>query len=112
MDRSFNALSFVKDPRDIVKTGELVTVIVMEVDAIRKRISLTMKSNLESNIKPTKPKRTTKKNISPKPKLTEKPQGTMADALAKAFNKIRIRDRVKYIPEPSHSLYLQKSSQI
>jgi hypothetical protein len=36
----------------------------------------------------------------------------MADALAKAFNKIRIRDRAKYIPELSHYLHLQKSSQI
>jgi transcriptional accessory protein Tex/SPT6 len=85
MDSNFNALSFVKDPRDIVKTGELVTVIVMEVDAIRKRIPLTIKSNPESNIKPTKPKRTTKKNVSPKPKLTEKPQGYHGRCFSESF---------------------------
>ena len=36
---------FVKDPREIVKTGDVVTVTVMEVDAPRKRIALTMKSS-------------------------------------------------------------------
>jgi protein Tex len=36
--------TFVKDPRDIVKAGDVVTVRVKEVDASRKRIALTMKS--------------------------------------------------------------------
>ena len=36
--------TFVKDPREIVKTGQVVTVRVKEVDAARKRIALTMKS--------------------------------------------------------------------
>jgi uncharacterized protein len=36
---------FVKDPREIVKTGDVVTVTVTEVDAPRKRIALTMKSS-------------------------------------------------------------------
>ena len=79
--------SFVKDPRDVVKTGELVKVKVMEVDTIRKRISLSMKTNPESNIKPIEHKRNIKKNTNPKPKPNTTPQGTMADALAKAFNK-------------------------
>ena len=35
---------FVKDPRDIVKTGDVVKVRVKDVDAARKRIALTMKS--------------------------------------------------------------------
>ena len=78
--------TFVKDPRDVVKTGELVKVKVMEVDTIRKRISLSMKTNPESNIKPIERKRNIKKNTSPKPKPNTTP-GTMADALAKAFNK-------------------------
>jgi uncharacterized protein len=34
---------FVKDPRDVVRTGQMVTVKVMEVDAVRKRIALTMR---------------------------------------------------------------------
>jgi uncharacterized protein len=40
---------FVKDPREIVKTGDVVTVTVTEVDAPRKRIALTMKSPIDSN---------------------------------------------------------------
>jgi protein Tex len=35
---------FVKDPRDVVKAGDVVKVRVVEVDAPRKRIALTMKS--------------------------------------------------------------------
>jgi uncharacterized protein len=35
---------FVKDPREIVKTGDVVKVRVKDVDAARKRIALTMKS--------------------------------------------------------------------
>jgi protein Tex len=37
------AHKFVKDARDVVKTGDIVTVKVMEVDAARKRIALSMK---------------------------------------------------------------------
>ncbi|HPG88894.1 MAG TPA: Tex family protein [Hyphomicrobium sp.] len=36
--------TFVKDPRDVVKTGDVVKVRVKDVDAARKRIALTMKS--------------------------------------------------------------------
>ncbi len=36
--------TFVKDPREIVKTGDVVRVRVKEVEAARKRIALTMKS--------------------------------------------------------------------
>ncbi len=35
---------FVKDPREVVKAGDVVTVRVVDVDAARKRIALTMKS--------------------------------------------------------------------
>lgn len=37
------ANTFVKDPRDIVKTGDIVRVKVVEVDEARKRIALTMR---------------------------------------------------------------------
>ena len=42
------ARTFVKDPRDIVKTGDIVKVKVMEVDISRKRIALSMR--LDDNI--------------------------------------------------------------
>ncbi|MCK2243594.1 MULTISPECIES: Tex family protein [unclassified Crossiella] len=35
--------TFVKDPRDVVKSGDIVRVKVLEVDAARKRISLTLR---------------------------------------------------------------------
>jgi uncharacterized protein len=34
---------FVKDPRDVVKAGQIVSVTVLEVDIPRKRIALTMR---------------------------------------------------------------------
>ena len=36
---------FVKDPHEVVKAGDVVKVRVVEVDATRKRIALTMKSD-------------------------------------------------------------------
>jgi len=35
--------TFVKDPREVVKSGDVVKVRVVEVDEVRKRISLTMR---------------------------------------------------------------------
>jgi len=35
---------FVKDPREVVKAGDVVSVRVKEIDVARKRIALTMKS--------------------------------------------------------------------
>src|SRR5690606_8094192 len=35
---------FVKDPRDVVRAGQVVTVTVLEADVARKRIALSMKS--------------------------------------------------------------------
>ena len=40
---------FVKDPREIVKAGDVVKVRVKEIDAERKRIALTMKSGVIEN---------------------------------------------------------------
>ena len=38
--------AFIKDPRDAVKTGEMVKVRVLEIDVARQRISLSMKKNV------------------------------------------------------------------
>jgi uncharacterized protein len=40
--------TFIKDPRDAVKTGDMVKVKVLEVDIDRKRISLSMKTHPET----------------------------------------------------------------
>jgi uncharacterized protein len=34
---------FIKDPREVVKTGDIVEVTVVEVDLKRRRVALTMK---------------------------------------------------------------------
>jgi uncharacterized protein len=44
--------TFVKDPREIVKSGDVVKVRVVEVDEVRKRISLTMRLQDEPVRKP------------------------------------------------------------
>ena len=41
---------FVQDPREVVKAGEVVKVKVMEVDAARKRIALTMRLDDEAGV--------------------------------------------------------------
>lgn len=80
---------FVKDPRDVVKTGETVKVTVVEVDVDRKRIALSMKSNPELVAK--SPDRATK-SAPQRPAQAPKPpaastSGTLAEAFKKAMKK-------------------------
>ncbi|MGW0582581.1 helix-hairpin-helix domain-containing protein, partial [Streptomyces sp. NPDC002920] len=44
--------TFVKDPRDVVKPGDIVKVKVLDVDIPRKRISLTLRLDDEAQAKP------------------------------------------------------------
>jgi len=97
---------FISDPRELVKAGEIVKVKVVEVDAARKRISLTMRLddsvNKSTNKMPppskpksekhisqnNKPKETThKKNHKTKPKKVE--NAAMGNAFADAFAKLK-----------------------
>jgi uncharacterized protein len=73
--------TFVKDPRDAVKTGDMVKVQVMEIDVERKRISLSMKTNPEMS--EARPERNNQKPAH-KPRQQAPVQGSMADAFAKA----------------------------
>jgi len=103
------ANQYVKDPRDVVRTGQTVTVKVLEVDASRKRIALTMRldddvtdrSGETASDKPSSqrsaragarvqerdPKRSTPSATQAAqkaaPKSAPKPAGAMADAFAK-----------------------------
>ncbi|MDP2099146.1 MAG: Tex family protein [Methylobacter sp.] len=74
--------TFVKDPRDAVKTGDMVKVQVMEVDALRKRISLSMKTNPEAS--EARPERDNSRQAAHKPKAQAPVQSAMASAFAKA----------------------------
>jgi len=80
--------TFVKDPRDAVKTGDLVKVKVLEVDVERKRISLTMKKEpSEAASRPGQsPEKTDKKPRQQGPE-PQKINGSMANAFAKALKK-------------------------
>lgn len=78
---------FVKDPRDVVKTGEMVKVKVLEIDIARKRIALSMKRNTdEARPRAAQNKPNSKQQNKHLPKSTNT-QGTMASAFAKALEK-------------------------
>jgi uncharacterized protein len=81
--------SFVKDPRDVVKPGDVVRVKVLDVDVARKRIGLTLRLDDEPGRREAKPaeprgggqqRRDRKRDSTPA-------GGSMADALRRAgFN--------------------------
>ncbi|MCP4041771.1 MAG: S1 RNA-binding domain-containing protein, partial [Gammaproteobacteria bacterium] len=76
---------FVKDPREVVKAGQLVKVKVMNVDLPRKRIGLTMRladdpRNAVADTPGTRDKHNGGKKRST---ATTNPQGAMADAFAR-----------------------------
>ena len=77
--------TFVKDPHIVVKTGQIVKVKVLEVDAARKRIALTMRLT-DTAPKPEardvqKTTRALSKAVNPKPVLP--------NAMASAFAKLK-----------------------
>ena len=84
---------FVKDPRDVVKAGDVVKVKVLEVDVTRRRVSLTMRldeqveqasnSALSKKNHHKKPREKLQKNRQQKSKAPEK-KGTFADLFANA----------------------------
>ncbi|WP_325314315.1 Tex family protein [Kingella oralis] len=86
---------FVQDPRDVVKTGDVVKVKVLEVDVPRKRIALTMRLNdnavaekrsrqPESNSSSRSPNNNRGSLKNGKPQREKQPTNSaMADALAK-----------------------------
>jgi uncharacterized protein len=81
---------FVKDPREVVKAGDVVRVKVLEVDLQRRRVSLTMR--LSDEAARTSPKRDDR---TPAPQAKGKkeqrpapaPTGAMAAALARAIKR-------------------------
>ncbi|MBP8927138.1 MAG: S1 RNA-binding domain-containing protein, partial [Pseudomonadales bacterium] len=46
---------FVRDPREVVKAGDVVKVKVLDVDAVRKRIALSMRLEDEAVASPCQP---------------------------------------------------------
>jgi protein Tex len=88
---SMLANKFVKDPREVVKAGDVVKVKVLEIDEKRKRIALTMRLD-EQAARPRDTGMPLKQDSRPAtraPRERPQPQGSgaMAEALANAFKR-------------------------
>lgn len=83
------AKSFVKDPRQVAKPGDIVRVKVLEVDKPRKRISLTMRLDDEVGSQPARSSgqergASKRSQAAPPPAKADSSGGAMADALRRA----------------------------
>lgn len=78
---------FVKDPRDVVKTGDIVKAKVAGVDLKRQRISLTMRLNDKIESAETSPPKNSYKHIKMKNPQQAAPQNK---AMAEAFAKLKV----------------------
>ena len=83
---------FVKDPRDVVKAGDIVRVKVMEVDPERKRIALSMRLNDKAGDQQKPRGESRRPAAGPKPTAPPKAAKPAANnAFAAAFAKARDR---------------------
>ncbi|WP_440892579.1 Tex family protein [Aeromonas dhakensis] len=84
---------FVKDPREVVKAGDIVRVKVLEVDVPRKRISLTMRLDEKAGQparKPAEPRHTGNNAKSKQaPRQSAPTDGAMGNAFAAALSKLK-----------------------
>lgn len=84
---------FIKDPRDVVKTGQIVKVKVLEVDQQRKRIGLTMRLNdpVEKRLSPkaAQPSSNKSRQRNNRTKNTQKSPAHGGGAFAAAFAKAK-----------------------
>src|SRR6195256_4120458 len=86
--------TFIKDPREVVKPGDIVKVKVLEIEVARKRIALTLRLDDEIGTKGKGPAKEKPRDI-PKanmpPRAPRKPQeqggGALAEALRRASEK-------------------------
>ncbi len=87
---SMLANRFVKDPREVVKAGDVVKVKVLEVDIKRQRVALTMKLDAAPVARNDEARPGQRSDVrAPARTRAPDPQGNgaMADALAQAFKK-------------------------
>ena len=80
--------TFVKDPREVVKAGDVVKVRVKEVDVARKRIALTMKSGAIDRRRPARDSRARllrQRGSAPRPR--QSPQAPAESAFAAALRR-------------------------
>ena len=84
---------FVKDPREVVKTGDIVKVKVMEADPKRKRISLSMRmSDDAASTADDRPQSSTSSRQAPRSKSTSRAsEPAISGAMANAFSKLKLK---------------------
>lgn len=89
---------FVKDPHEVVKTGEVVKVKVMDVDVKRSRIALSMRLTEEVERKASTAKDVTQNRNNNKPRANQKSQNRqnkntssapLNNAMAQAFANLK-----------------------
>ncbi len=81
---------FIKDPREIIKTGDIVKTKVLDVDTKRKRIGLTM--NLTDEVRPeksTEKRQPGKKEFTKKSNNNQRHSKPTNNAMAAAFAKLK-----------------------
>ena len=80
---------FVKDPREVVKAGDIVRVKVLEVDIARRRIALSMRMDVaaETAAKPVDTRQTVRGKTPPGQQGHPRTGGAMADALTRALER-------------------------
>ena len=87
--------SFIKDPREVVKSGDIVKVKVLEVDVARKRIALTLRLDDEPGGRTERPaqgmsrdnSRASKSSSAPRKPQQQSGGGALAEALRRASEK-------------------------
>lgn len=87
--------TFIKDPREVVKSGDIVKVKVLEVEVARKRIALTLrlddetgaKSERSAQGKPREISRASMTSQAPRKPETQSGGGALAEALRRAAEK-------------------------
>jgi uncharacterized protein len=83
---------FVKDPREVVKAGDVVAVTVIDVDVKRRRIALSMRSDPTAGAGRAKDGRPDRPAVQPRADRAAPPQkagGALAEKLAAAFKQGR-----------------------
>jgi protein Tex len=87
--------SFIKDPREVVKSGDIVKVKVLEVEVARKRIALTLRLDDEPGGRSERPTQGMPRDnsrasmTSSAPRKSQRPSGggALAEALRRASEK-------------------------
>ncbi len=79
---------FIKDPSEVVKTGDIIMVYVLDVDLPRKRIALSVKAPKQGDARaPDQPRAEPGRKSKPRKPAKPAPQGAFGDALAAALKK-------------------------